>query len=376
MALGGVWSRVKPYLAMVFLQFGYAGMYLISVATLKQGMSHYVLVVYRNAIAAAVIFPFALWFERKARPKMTVSNFLKIMALALLEPVLDQNFYYMGAKNTNASFASALYNVLPAVTFMNAILLRMEKIEIKKRRSQAKIIGALVTVVGALLMILYKGPVVEFIWTKGRNHHNNTAGSQDDGHWLAGVFMLLLSCFCWSAFFVLQSHTLKSYPAELSLTTWICSMGAVQSGAVALVMERSAKPWLIGFDMRFLTAAYSGIMCSGIAYYVQAIVMKERGPVFVTAFNPLCMIIVAVLGSIVLGEEITVGRVIGASIIVIGLYSLIWGKSKDHLTQPSETGEKEGALKLPIAATDAIKSNSADHATVVEIPSARNPSSI
>ena len=51
-----------------------------------------------------------------------------------------------------------------------------------------------------------------------------------------------------------------------------------------------------------------GVMCSGIAYYVQGIVMKERGPVFVTAFNPLCMIITATLGSIVLAEEITLGR--------------------------------------------------------------------
>jgi hypothetical protein len=49
-------------------------------------------------------------------------------------------------------------------------------------------------------------------------------------------------------------------------------------------------------------------MCSGITYYVQGLVMKERGPVFVTAFNPLCMIIVAVLGSIILGDEITLGR--------------------------------------------------------------------
>lgn len=49
-------------------------------------------------------------------------------------------------------------------------------------------------------------------------------------------------------------------------------------------------------------------MCSGVTYYVQGLVMKERGPVFVTAFNPLCMIIVAVLGSIILGDEITLGR--------------------------------------------------------------------
>lgn len=64
MGVGEVWRSVRPYLAMVFLQFGYAGMYVVSVVSLKQGMSHYVLVVYRNAIAAAVIGPFALWFER------------------------------------------------------------------------------------------------------------------------------------------------------------------------------------------------------------------------------------------------------------------------------------------------------------------------
>jgi drug/metabolite transporter (DMT)-like permease len=51
-----------------------------------------------------------------------------------------------------------------------------------------------------------------------------------------------------------------------------------------------------------------GIMCSGVAYYVQGIVIQERGPVFVTAFSPLCMIIVTVLGSFILSEVITLGR--------------------------------------------------------------------
>lgn len=51
-----------------------------------------------------------------------------------------------------------------------------------------------------------------------------------------------------------------------------------------------------------------GVICSGFAYYLQGVVMKDRGPVFVTAFNPLCMIMVAVLGSVVLAEEISLGR--------------------------------------------------------------------
>lgn len=345
--------KIKPYIAMVVLQFGYAGMFVVSVASLKRGMSHYVLVVYRNVVATIFMAPFAFWFERKVRPKMTLSCFLKIMLLALLEPVLDQNFYYVGAKLTSASFSAALYNMLPAMTFLLAALLRMENLKMRSWHTRAKIAGTLITVAGALVMILYKGPVVDFFWTKGRPHHGGD-DQQVGGEFLKGTFMLIFSCFCWSAFFIVQSHTLRSYPAEMSLTTWICLLGAIQSAAVTLTVERGIQPWIIGWDMRLVTAVYSGIMCSGVAYYVQGIVMKERGPVFVTAFNPLCMIIVAVLGSILLAEDINLGRVIGAVIIVAGLYSLIWGKSKDHLVQTdtAAAAAKAKALELPVSAAD------------------------
>ena len=53
---------------------------------------------------------------------------------------------------------------------------------------------------------------------------------------------------------------------------------------------------------------FQGIISSGITYYVQGLVMKTKGPVFVTAFNPLCMVIVAALGSLILAEELHLGR--------------------------------------------------------------------
>ncbi|RYQ97842.1 hypothetical protein Ahy_B08g093913 isoform E [Arachis hypogaea] len=52
----------------------------------------------------------------------------------------------------------------------------------------------------------------------------------------------------------------------------------------------------------------AGVVCFGIAYYVQGVVTRERGPVFVTSFIPLIMIITAVLGTIVLAEQIHLGR--------------------------------------------------------------------
>ncbi|KAG6477421.1 hypothetical protein ZIOFF_066676 [Zingiber officinale] len=294
-------TTLKPYAFMVLLQFGYSGMFVISVASIKSGMNHFVLVVYRNVIAAIVIAPFALYFERKVRPKMTLTTVIKIAALALLEPVLDQNLYYMGANLTSASFASALYNMIPAMTFIMAIILR-EKLpwRIKQPKQQLA--------------------------------HRDLISS--------GKLRVL-------------SNTLESYSAELSLATLICLMGAMMSSVVTLAVEgANAKPWSIGWDMRLATAVYSGVICSGITYYVQGIVMKERGPVFVTAFNPICMIITAILGSIILAEQITLGSVIGAVIIVIGLYALIWGKSKDQASQSSDTS---ASLQLPVAATDSRK---------------------
>lgn len=71
----------KPYFAMISLQFGYAGMNIITKVSLNRGMSHYVLVVYRHAIATAVIAPFAFFFER-------LINILIIFEINFL------NFYY------------------------------------------------------------------------------------------------------------------------------------------------------------------------------------------------------------------------------------------------------------------------------------------
>lgn len=51
-----------------------------------------------------------------------------------------------------------------------------------------------------------------------------------------------------------------------------------------------------------------GLICSGIAYYLQSVVNKARGPVFVTAFSPLSMIITAILGAIILAEQLHLGR--------------------------------------------------------------------
>ncbi|KAL5076960.1 hypothetical protein RYX36_015944, partial [Vicia faba] len=50
-----------------------------------------------------------------------------------------------------------------------------------------------------------------------------------------------------------------------------------------------------------------GIISSGLTYYVQGIVMQKKGPVFVTAFSPLMMIIVAIMATFILAEKLYLG---------------------------------------------------------------------
>uniref|UniRef100_A0A0V0HYS9 WAT1-related protein n=1 Tax=Solanum chacoense TaxID=4108 RepID=A0A0V0HYS9_SOLCH len=308
---------------MISLQFGYAGMNIITKVSLNRGMSHYVLVVYRNAFAAAIIAPFALLLERKIRPKMTFMMFLQIFVLGLLGPLIDQNFYYAGLKLTSPTFSCAISNMLPAMTFVIAVLCRMEKVNLKKIGSQAKVLGTIVTMGGAILMTLYKGQVVNLIWS---NQINGTY----DKEWLKGSILLIFATLAWASFFILQAITMRKYTAPLSLTALVCFMGTLQSMALTFVMEHKTSVWAIGFDMNLLAAAYAGIVSSSIAYYVHGQVMEKKGPVFVTAFSPLMMIIVAIMGSFILGEKFYIGGVVGALVIVAGLYSVLWGKYKEY----------------------------------------------
>ncbi|XVF23842.1 hypothetical protein REPUB_Repub13aG0074500 [Reevesia pubescens] len=338
-----IYNQAKPYVAMVVMRFGSAGLPIVAKYALNKGMSQHVLVVYRFAIATLVLAPFAIVFDRKERPKMTLSVFVQIMLLSLLEPAIDQNLYYTGMKYTTATVATALCNVLPAFVFLLALICRLEKVNLRKLHCQAKILGTIGTVGGAMIMTMVNGPILSLPWTKPNNQHHSTnvaATTTTKEDPVKGAIMILVGCVCWACFVILQAIALKSYPAALSLTTLICLMGAIEGAIIALVMEKgNAAAWSIHWDSKLLAAVYSGIISSGVAYYIGAMVIKSKGPVFFAAFNPLTMVIVAIMSSFIFSEIMYLGRVIGAIVIVVGLYLVLWSKSKEQTSSDSDTNK-------------------------------------
>lgn len=162
---------------------------------------------------------------------------------------------------------------------------RLEKVNLKSIRSQAKLFGTLATVAGAMIMTLVKGPIIELFWTKAAasNHGGQGSNGTTIHNSIKGALMITAGCFSWSAFIILQASespifslvfvfahllnrvnillqaiTMKTYPAELSLTVWICFLGTVEGTVAALIMERGkASIWSINWDAKLMAAVYS-----------------------------------------------------------------------------------------------------------------------
>ncbi|XP_057819950.1 WAT1-related protein At1g21890 [Cryptomeria japonica] len=290
----GSLESLKPVAAMVGLNFGYAIMNIMIRSALTGGMSSYVFVAYRQQVAAISLTPFAFFLERKKRPPMTLPVFCRIFMISFIGVLMNQMFYAKGLYLASATLAGAMGNLVPAVTFLIAIILGLEKVNMRSIRGEAKLLGTLICVTGALVMTLYKGPLIE-------KHRPRS----------------------------LHVSTIKKYPAQLSLSAMFCIFGAVQCTVVASIIEPDLKTWTIGSNIELLSVLFSGIVCSGIGFCVQTWCISKRGPVFVAMFNPLLTVIVAAMATIILHEKVHAGSVGGSILIVGGLYAVLWGKSKD-----------------------------------------------
>lgn len=85
---------------------------------------------------------------------------------------------------------------------------------LKKIHSQGKVIGTVITVTGAMVMTLYKGPIVDILWYSHHGatstHHAATGGSSSGQHWLAGTLMILLCTCSWAGYFIVQVRIVTS----------------------------------------------------------------------------------------------------------------------------------------------------------------------
>uniref|UniRef100_A0A0E0K8U2 WAT1-related protein n=1 Tax=Oryza punctata TaxID=4537 RepID=A0A0E0K8U2_ORYPU len=330
-SMGDLWRRYAPHNLMILTQLCYTFMYFITEAAFNKGLNPFIYVTYRHLVVAVFLAPFAYYHEKKLRPRMTLMLFLEIFVLSLLGVSLTLNMYFASLMYTSPIFVTSVVNTVASITFVIAIVVRMEIVDVRSIRGLAKIAGTVVSFAGVTTMTLYKGTAISSPWKAPISIHGGGGGGGGvHESWLKGSFLAVASCICWSIWYILQASSLKRYPAQLSLTAWMCTVGGIQSAVFTAFMQHKPEDWRIGFGLKFWCIIYSGFSCNGFTVFAQLWCTEKKGPVFVTMFNPLSTIMVAILAYFMFGENLYVGSIIGGVVVILGLYMLLWGKDKDQ----------------------------------------------
>ncbi|PRQ53830.1 putative EamA domain-containing protein [Rosa chinensis] len=296
------WGILLPFAAMVTVQFTDVGISTISKAAMSRGMSSYVLIVYSNALATLLLLP----------------SFILQSSSILLA--------YNGINYSSPTLSSAMANLIPIYTFMLAIIFRLEKLDLRRSSSQAKVLGTIVSVSGAFIIILYKGLVI----LKPSSPSNFLMIShQSNSRWVFGGLMLAMSCLLSAIWNIVQASTVKNCPSKVTVVFFYTFFMTIQCTIFSLIVERNPNTWVIRPGIEMISIVCSAIMGNVFHVGVHTWCLHQKGPVFVAMFRPLGVAIAAVMVVFFLGDPLHLGSVVGSVIIAIGFYAMMWAQIKE-----------------------------------------------
>ncbi|KAL0385583.1 UNVERIFIED_CONTAM: WAT1-related protein [Sesamum radiatum] len=304
--------EVLPCAAMMVVEGCIIGLTIMASTAMSKGMSPYVFVVYTNALASIILLPIP-------------SFLIRIVACGMA-------------------------NQIPAMSFILAIILRSTKFAWKSSGSQARLIGTLISVAGAIWITLYKGPTV-------RSHSSSSSSpprlfvfSSTHENWILGCILFAASSFTLTIWNTVQVGTTKMCPQVMKIISFYSLFGTLQSAVLALFMERDPTAWTLHLDFQLLVIVLTAIFSSLIRSSVQIWCTRLKGPYFVPMFKPFGIAYASTFGCLLFPDTFHYGSMMGAFVCGVGYYTVLWGQIKDEAIQKSDVGNKNDVpdQKVPL----------------------------
>lgn len=237
----------------------------------------------------------SILFLRKAHKTIPIKEFPNLLLLSFTGVILLYFFQFTGIALTTASTSSILINTNVVFIALLSIIVLKEAFSLKKAA------GICLSFVGVVVVVIAQATNENIMFTTT---------------FFIGCLLILLSALCWAIYSIVGKRLLETYDT-LTVTTYVFTLGLllfipiVFSDIFVAIKALSSRGWLI--------VLYLALLCSIFGYVgwysVLSKIDASKAAVFLNLI-PMFTILI----SYFLGESLTFFFIIGAILIIYGVY--------------------------------------------------------
>lgn len=260
---------------------------------------------------AATLILGALTLLPKNRIRLEKKDILPVAISGLMGITLYAVLQNIAMQWTSASSATLIIASYPIITLL------LETLIYKTKLSAVKVIGILIAIGGVVILSYVKAE----------------ARQQNE---LLGIVLLIVAGIAWAFYNFLTKKVVNRYPS-ISLLFYQTLFGTLFMLPLSL-FERAQ--WQAPTLMTFSMMLFLGVFCSVIAFLLYNLGLKKLSPSSVTSMLNLVPIFGVFFSWLLLGERVTLQKVIGGTIVILGVM-LSLRKSKQEFELPESVSEQE-----------------------------------
>jgi len=221
-----------------------------------------------------------------------------LLYVVLLCPVLYFLGETLGISRTTSTECGVFVACIPVISLIASALI------LKKRPTGLQVTGIVITLAGMLICVAAAGMTASFSPT--------------------GYLFLTLAVVSYSLYFVYVDRANVYTGAEITYAMQLAGAGLFIALAAAEAVKKGSIAELVTLPLRdrpFLIAVlYLGIGCTVIAVWLSNLAIAKLGVNRAASFIGVATLVSVLTGTIMLRESFTLAQVVGAVLIVLGVY--------------------------------------------------------
>lgn len=282
----------KAYPALFFAMM-FWGLSFVWTRQLLEVFTPLLIIFFRLVLSSFILMLFAS--STKKLQKLQRKDYLFIFLLSISQPFLYFIFEGYGIQYTSASIASILIATIPLFTPIGAYLLYRDKL------TKMNIFGLIISFSGVILVVADFGKDIAFSWF--------------------GILMLFLAVLMGSAYGLGLKKLTGTYNS-ITITSYQNLIGVLLFLPLIFVFEwdnliRSPDKVTLELAFSFFNLA---LFASSIAFVLFTYGIAKIGPSKASAFSNSIPVFTLIFAYFVLDESITLIKLTGISIVLLGLF--------------------------------------------------------